>query len=259
MSLLDTHAHLMDRAFDTDREAVLARARKASVAALVLVGYDLLTSRLAVELAQKLPNAVATVGIHPNASGAAGKHDFDTIAELAKHPTVAAIGETGLDYYRDRTAPRKQREALDWHLQLARTRHLPLIIHNRHADEDVANMLESHSGPPGVLHCFSSTDRDFADRMLEKGYFFSLAGPLTYPSSAGLRDLVKALPNDRLLVETDCPYLPPQTKRGRRNEPAYLTETARCLGQLTDITTEQLWSNSVRVFPALAGVTQDIA
>jgi TatD DNase family protein len=257
--LVDTHCHLMDRAFDADRDAVLERARQAGVAAFILVGYDLVTSRLALQLAHQLPNARATVGIHPNAAGAASEQDFEAIEDLSKDPLVVGIGETGLDNYRDRTPPARQREALEWHLQLAQRRALPVIIHNRQADSQIAEALESHGGPPGVLHCFSSSDSTFARRMLDAGLFFSLAGPLTYPNNGALRELVKTLPHDRLLVETDCPYLPPQGRRGQRNEPAYLTEAARCLEQLTSVGVEQLWSNSVRVFPSLAGVAQGVA
>jgi TatD DNase family protein len=264
--LVDTHCHLMDRRFDADRGSVLRRAREAGVAALVLVGYDLASSRAAVDLARSLPNAVASVGIHPNSSGAASNADFDGLADLARDPTVVAIGETGLDYFRDRTPPQRQRWAFAWHLRLAEALGLPVVVHTRDAHADVASALESSANrrradqPPGVLHCFTG-DRAHALRMVDAGYFVSFAGPLTYKSS-NLPGVAAAVPAERLLVETDCPYLPPASHRGERNEPAFVVETARVLAhvrQMTDAAlVEQLWSNSVRVFPALARTAQAV-
>jgi TatD DNase family protein len=253
--LVDTHCHLMDRAFDDDRAAVLERARAAGVHALVLVGYDLPSSRAAIDLARRLPCAVASVGIHPNASGAASDADFGAIEDLASDPLVVAVGETGLDYFRDRTPPERQRWAFDWHLRLAEARGLPVVVHTRDAHDDVAEALAASAArrpagqPPGVLHCFTG-DAAHAERMVDAGYYISFAGPLTYRKST-LPDVAPTIPRQRLLVETDCPYLPPQSHRGQRNEPAYLAETARLLRELTDVTVEQLWSNSVRLFPAL--------
>src|SRR5882672_4929554 len=186
--LVDTHCHLMDRAFDRDRTAVVERARKVGVDALVLVGYDVASSRAAVELARAL-DMVAAVGIHPNSAGAASDDDFEVIADLARDPSVVAIGETGLDYYRDRTPPERQREALEWHLQLAEELGKAVVVHNRQADADVADALEASAArraenrPPGVLHCFSSTDAGYLQRMLDAGYYASFAGPLTYKSA----------------------------------------------------------------------------
>ena len=251
--LVDTHAHLMDPAFDGDRDAVLARARAAGVAALVLVGYDLPSSRAAVELAGRVPWAVASVGIHPNSVAETTDADFDVIAQLARAPEVVAIGETGLDYYRHYTPPQRQRRALAWHLRLAEELALPVIVHNRQADADVADILTSEPRA-GVLHCFSSTDPIYLDRMLDAGYFISLAGPITFKSAADLRTRVARVPLDRLLVETDCPYLTPVPHRGQRNEPAFVRATARCLAETVGLAfealVERLWANSVRVFPA---------
>jgi TatD DNase family protein len=253
--LVDTHAHLMDPAFDADRDAVLARATAAGVAALVLVGYDLPSSRAAVALAQQLESARATVGIHPNSVAEASAADFAAIAELARDSEVVGIGETGLDYYRRFTPPDRQREALEWHVCLAEELALPLIIHNRDADADVASILGTRShAAAGVLHCFNSTDPGYLDRMLEAGYAISLAGPLTFKNAADLRTVVTRIPLDRVLVETDCPYLTPVPYRGQRNEPAYVRETARCLAETIGVAFEdlvkQLWVNSLRVFPA---------
>ncbi|HET6317874.1 MAG TPA: TatD family hydrolase, partial [Chloroflexota bacterium] len=265
IGLVDSHAHLMDRAFADDLTAVLERARAAAVEALVLVGYDLDSSRAAIRLANSIPSAVATVGIHPNAARSASDADLDAIAHLAGDAPVGAIGETGLDYFRDRTPPARQREAFEWHLQLAERLHLPVVVHTRDAHADVAYFLErsaarrAASEIPGVLHCFTGST-GFASRMLDAGYYLSFAGPLTYKNAADVRDVARSAPSDRLLVETDCPYLPPASRRGQRNEPAYVAETASYLAELRHESLPELlarlWDNSVRVFPALSGVAQ---
>ena len=261
--LVDTHAHVMDSAFDADRDAVLLRALESGVGALVLVGYDLATSRGAVELAARIPNAVATVGIHPNAAGAASQADFDAIERLARNnPHVVGIGETGLDYYRHHTPPARQREAFAWHLELAETLDKPVIVHNRQADTDVAEVARAHRRA-GVLHCFSSSDEQYLRSMLDAGFFVSFAGPLTFRNAAATRRMAALVPLDRLLVETDCPYLAPEPHRGRRNEPAYVRETAACLAEVRSQSleqlAEQLWSNCMRVFPALAELSTEAA
>lgn len=263
--LVDSHAHVIDRAFDADRADVLARARQAGVEAIVLVGYDLPSSRAAVELARPLPWAVAAVGIHPNSVSAASPSDFEEIASLAREPIVAAIGETGLDYFRDRTPPRRQREAFEWHLRLAEERGLPVVVHTRDAHADVAEALDASvqrrtpGQVPGVLHCFTGS-LEHAERMQAAGYYLSFAGPLTYKNDNGLRAVAASVRPDRLLLETDCPYLPPASQRGRRNEPAFIVETAHILAEVRGISTvklaEQLWDNSLRVFPTLAVVAQ---
>jgi TatD DNase family protein len=256
--LVDTHAHVMDEAFDADREAVLTRARQAGVAALVCVGYDLATSQAAVDLAARVPWVWATVGIHPNAVASSAESDVDEIERLAENPRVVGIGETGLDYYRDRTPPGRQWEALDWHVRLAEERTLPLIIHNRLADADVAAALGSRAAR-GVLHCFASDDPGYLDSMLAAGYYVSFAGPLTFKNTGNLAEMAARVPLDRLLVETDCPYLAPTPYRGRRNEPAYVRFTAERLAQVQSLPleqlAEQLWANSLGVFPAVGAVT----
>ncbi len=266
--LVDTHAHLMDDAFDADRAAVVARARAAGLEGLVLVGYDLASSRAAIDLARSIPWAVASVGIHPNSAGAASEADFTELEEFAGDPLVVAIGETGLDYFRDRTPPARQRQAFDWHLRLAEERGLPVVVHTRDAHADVADMLERSAERrptgqvPGILHCFTGS-QGFAEHMLAAGYYLSFAGPLTYKNSDDLRAVAAMAPRERLLVETDCPYLPPARHRGQRNEPAYSMETAMYLAELQGASlgemVGQLWDNSVRVFPALSRVAQETA
>jgi TatD DNase family protein len=173
---------------------------------------------------------------------------------------VVAIGETGLDYYRQHTPHGRQREALEWHLRLAEELSLPAIVHNRLADGDVATALSAsvsrRADPanPGVLHCFSSTDPTYLQRMLDAGYSVSFAGPLTFKSNVELRAMAARVPRERLLIETDCPYLAPAPHRGQRNEPAFVRDTAVCLAETVglafELLVERLWTNSVRVFPA---------
>lgn len=259
--VVDTHAHVMDAAFDVDREQVLSRARQAGVAGLMLVGYDLASSRAAVELARQVAYARAAVGIHPNSVSEHTPSDFAALADLAHAPEVVAIGETGLDYYRDNTPPHLQREALAWHRGLARQLSLPLIVHNRHADTDVAEILGSAAvaaddAPAGILHCFSSDDPAYLTRMLAAGYWVSFAGTLTFKSAASLRQMARRVPVQRMLVETDCPYLAPVPCRGKRNEPAFVVHTARSLAEVCEVPYDafinQLWDNTTAVFPAFA-------
>ena len=260
--LVDTHAHLMDAAFDLDRDQVVARANAAGVTRMVLVGYDRASSRAAVELARRVRGARAAVGIHPNSAAEASQADFDAVAELAAAPEVVAIGETGLDYYRDHTPPERQRQAFQWHLRLAEERQLPVIVHNRQTENDVVAATAAHAAR-GILHCFSSTDAGYLERMLALGYFVSFAGPLTFKNAAPLRAMVQRVPVERLLVETDCPYLAPTPHRGRRNEPAFVRDTAACLAQIVgvsfDAIVERLWTNSLQVFPALLQTTEEMA
>ena len=263
VALVDSHAHLMDPVFRADLDLTVERAKGAGVERVVCVGYDAPTSRAAVDLARRFPSMRAVVGIHPNDSAGATVDDFAAILSLVESPEVVGVGETGLDYYRDRATPEQQRAALGWHLRLAEGAHLPVVIHNREADGDVALALESSAGrrpsgePPGVLHCFSSADPGFLGRMIDAGYYVSFAGPLTFKSAGALQDQAGRVPLDRLLVETDCPYLAPVPHRGRRNEPAYVRATAERLAEIQGLSIEALarhiWSNTIRLFPALDG------
>ncbi len=259
----------MDPAFDADRAAILDRAKMAGVERLLLVGYDLPSSRAAVDLARDIPWARASVGIHPNSAADASDADFAAIADLARAPEVVAIGETGLDYYRQHTPPSRQRTAFEWHLSLAEEVGLPAIVHNRQADADVAEALNASARrtsarlSPGVLHCFSSTDPLYLQRMLDAGYFVSFAGPLTFKSAEDLRSMARRVPLDHLLVETDCPYLAPVPHRGQRNEPAFVRHTATCLAEVVgmdvDMLAQRLWANCLHVFPAFNRVRQEVA
>jgi TatD DNase family protein len=245
----------MDRAFDADRASVIDRAHDAGVHAMVLVGYDLATSRAAVELARATPRTWAAVGIHPNSAAETPEADFAALAELALAPGVVAIGETGLDNYRHFTPPARQRWAFAWHLDLAERLDLPVIVHNRDADADVASTVAGRN-IRGILHCFSSHDPDFLGQMLDVGFYVSFAGTVTFKTAQPLREMVGRVPLERLLVETDCPYLAPEPHRGRRNEPAYVRDTAQCLAGVLELPFERLadrlWANSMDVFGVAA-------
>ena len=231
--LVDTHAHLHDTAFDGDRAAVLARARAAGVAAFLTIGTDVPTSEAAVALAQAEPDVYAAVGIHPHDAATADDAALARIAELARAPKVVAIGELGLDYYRDLSPRDVQRTALVAQLRLARAVGKPVLLHCREAHADLLELCatEDVATGGGILHCFSG-DLAVAHRGLDLGLLISIAGPVTYPSARRLAEVVRALPLDRLVVETDCPYLPPQPWRGQRNEPAYLPVTAARVAEL---------------------------
>jgi TatD DNase family protein len=253
--LVDTHAHLMDSAFDADRPSVMLRARSAGVTGFIAVGYDLATSRAAIDLARETPGVWAAVGIHPNSAAEAPEADFEALAELASASEVVAIGETGLDNYRQFTSRDRQRQAFAWHLDLAERLDLPVVVHNREADGDVLAVVADRD-VKGILHCFSSLDPVFLSRMLDAGFYVSFAGTLTFKNALPLRQMVGRVPLERLLVETDCPYLAPEPHRGRRNEPAYVHDTALCLAQVLQLPFERLvdtlWANTLTAFPVAA-------
>lgn len=247
--LVDTHAHLTGYAA-VSPDALLHEAREAGMVRLLAVGTTQATSTAAVACAASFPEVFAAVGIHPNEITPAD--DLAAIARLAEGPRVRAIGETGLDYYRDRTDPARQRSSLRAHLELAAARDLPIVIHCRAAEADLAALLAEYSGRVrGVMHCFSG-DLSFAERMLDLGYFLSFAGNLTYPSAATLREVASWAPPDRLLLETDSPYLAPIPHRGKPNRPALVVHTlhalAACRGQEPAAMGRQVLANAASLF-----------
>lgn len=233
MQIVDSHAHLHFDAFDADRALVLSRAREAGVVAFVNVGTDAATSQRSFELAFGEAGVFPTAGIHPNDSGAATEDDWRAIERLIADPHCVAVGECGLDYYRDRTPRNVQLAAFERQVRLARERDLPIIIHCRDAFADVYAALRRCGPPRGVMHCFSGTPREAAEAV-DLGLCVSFAGPLTYPKNVELRAALAGVPPERILIETDCPFLPPDGKRGKRNEPAFLPflvhEVAKVLG-----------------------------
>ena len=221
--LIDTHAHLVDEAFDRDRKEVIERARAGGVVQIVNVGYDLDSSRRAVALAREYDFIYTAVGVHPHDAARVSAGYLDELGTLARNQKVVAIGETGLDYYRNHSPRPEQRQVFREQLALARELELPVIIHDRDAHGEVLEIFrQDGSGRAGgVLHCFSGS-WEMARECLRMGFYISFAGVVTYPKSTHLQSIAVNLPAERLLVETDCPYLSPEPRRGERNEPAYV-------------------------------------
>jgi TatD DNase family protein len=257
MELIDTHAHLEDEQFAADLPSVLDRARAAGVATVVAIGTTLHTSRRVVQLARKNPMIRAAVGIHPHSLPSADPGDWDQIVQLATEPEVVAIGETGLDRTRDDCPFPIQLEYLTRHVQLARDQGLPLVIHCREAELDWLGFL-SRAGLnafAGVMHSFTGQAAT-AEQCIASGFHISFAGQLTYTNRKfdGLREVARAVPLDRLLVETDSPYLAPGPHRGQRNEPAFVELTARRLAELRGMNAGELAAATSRNARALFGL-----
>jgi TatD DNase family protein len=244
MELVDSHAHIDFPEFDADREAMLERARAAGVTALLAIGTGPGPEKLdsALPFAEQHDWIFATVGVHPHESKEVKPEHLEQLAKLAKHPKVIAWGEIGLDYHYDFSPRALQHRVFREQMALARNAKLPIIIHCREAWSDCLRLIEEEwrsSGLGGVLHCFSSTLED-AQRGLDMGFLISFAGNSTYPKAQNLRDIAKALPLEKVLIETDSPYLAPQRYRGKRNEPAYVAEVARTLGSVRDLPAEEV-------------------
>ncbi|MFQ5942378.1 MAG: TatD family hydrolase [Anaerolineales bacterium] len=264
--LTDTHCHLSLDQFTEDLDSILERARTSGVTRLVIPGIDLETSRRAVEIAEELPGIYASVGVHPHHAATCSKAVREQLRELALSSAVVAIGEIGLDYYRDLSPRDQQKSALIDQLELARELKLPVIIHNREAHGELFEVLLEWAptvarAEKGVLHAFSGT-RANAEVALSSGFFIGVAGPLTYPSAEELRQIIKDLPLDRLLLETDSPYLPPQPHRGKRNEPAHLTfvaeELSKLMSRSINVVSEGTSENAETLFAWLNGSTDSI-
>lgn len=239
--LIDSHCHL--DTFDSgELDQILARASAAGVGEVVTIGTSMAQSAGLAALAERYAQVWCTVGVHPHNVGETPVAEASAIAALASHPKVVGIGESGLDYFYD-TAPRDvQQASFRAHIQAARLAGLPLAIHARNADADIGRILREEwaDGPfLFLLHCFSS-GRALAEAAIELGGYVSFSGILTFPKSHELRDIARAVPLDRLLVETDAPYLAPVPYRGKRNEPAWVTETARVLATVTGLQPEAL-------------------
>ena len=241
MILVDTHAHLDMSDFDADREEVLARAAEKGVSVIVNASFDLPSSRRSVELAERHRGIYALVGIHPHDADKVPPCYLDDLRELLKKPVVVALGEIGLDYYRDLSPRPAQHKVFREQLALARELDIPVVIHDRDAHGDLLDILR-HDGIPkkgGVMHCFSGS-WEMAQECIKMGFFISIAGPVTYPNAAKLKDIAARLPLDRIVVETDCPYLAPQLHRGKKNEPSYVRVVAEEIAKLRGMTLEDL-------------------
>jgi TatD DNase family protein len=257
VAFTDSHAHLDDARFDADRAEVIARARGRGVERILTVALG--TTRAewqrALDLGGQNEAVWAAVGLHPHEARHANEAALAELDALAAHPRVLAWGEIGLDYHYDHSPRETQRQVFREQLRLARTRRLPVVIHCREAwDHCLAILAEAWapSGLGGVLHCFSGSEAE-ARRVLDWGILISFAGNVTFPRAEALREVARALPKESLLVETDCPYLAPQSRRGQRNEPAFVTDVAAELARIRGMSSEELGAqtteNFLRLFP----------
>jgi TatD DNase family protein len=274
---IDSHAHLDGPRFDPDRAEVIARARAAGVSTILAIGIGEGPGTLdcAVKLAAQYPFIYATTGIHPHEAAKATDADFAQLEQLARAPKVIACGEIGLDYYYDHSPRDIQKNVFIRQMEIARAAKLPIIIHCRDADkssdesniegkigdnknkadawEDCLGLIAQHwkpTGLGGILHCFTST-WPHAKRALDMGFLISFAGNITFPKAQQIRDSAKEVPLDRILIETDCPFLAPVPYRGKRNEPAYVIEVARQLAELKGLTQEEIGTQTSQNFRRL--------
>lgn len=220
--LVDTHAHLDDPQFEHDLEETIRRAVAAGVHFIITVGTNITSSKSAVAIAEAYEGVFAAVGVHPHEAKETDKRTWEELRQLAKHPRVIAIGEIGLDFYRNLSPAPDQRRAFRAQLRMAKELGLPIIVHDRDAHREVLEMLQADgAGLQGVMHCFSGS-LETAQEAIQMGFYISTAGSVTFPNAIRLREVIARVPLERLLVETDCPYLAPMPYRGRRNEPVYL-------------------------------------
>jgi TatD DNase family protein len=242
MELIDSHAHIYGKDFVHDFPQMMERAKEAGVSTIVAVGADLESSREACELASAYDHIYCSVGIHPHDADRVTEKCYDLVREMALgNPKVVAIGEIGLDFYRDRSSRPAQEEVFRRFIRLARELSLPIIIHDRDAHDRIVTIMkeERASEVGGVLHCFSG-DLEMARECIEMGFRISIPGTVTYPSNEALRDVVRGVKIEQLLVETDAPYLPPVPYRGKRNEPAYVSLTAKRIAELKGLSLEDV-------------------
>jgi TatD DNase family protein len=251
--LADTHAHLDLPEIAPDRDAILRRAREAGVELIVNVGIGLKNSRQVLATARQYPGLRATIGVHPHAAASLKDGDLEVLTSLAADPLVVAVGEIGLDFYRRRSPEETQKQWFRKQLEWAGAMKKIVVIHTREATAATLKILldaRAHLRG-GVMHCFGGSWQE-ARAFLDLGFYLSFAGPLTYPQAGALREVARKLPLDRILLETDCPYLTPQPWRGQRNEPAYVAATARQLAEVRGLSLEEVgratWENSLRAF-----------
>lgn len=255
IALIDTHTHLHSAQFDGDRATVMARAAEAHVVRLIEIGYDLPSSRAALALAEHHPHVYAVIGIQPNYALAADDDALQAVRQLAAHPKVVAIGEIGLDYHWEKAPHDVQERVFRQQLGLARELALPVVIHSRDAQADTIRILrDAARGQPGIMHSFSG-DWAYAEACLDVGFLLSFSGPLTFPKATALREVARRAPLERLLTETDSPYLAPHPHRGKRNEPAYVALVVARLAELREQPLAEVaaavWANAETVFTRL--------
>jgi TatD DNase family protein len=251
--LVDSHCHLDFPEFAAELDEVVARARRAGVACMVTICTRLDQFERVRAIAERFPDVYCSVGVHPHEAGDDWGCDPEILIGLARHPKVVGIGETGLDYYYEHSPRAAQQRSFRAHIAASRATGLPLIVHTRDAEADTVAILaeERARGPfPGLIHCFSGS-LELAERSVELGLSISLSGILTFKKAEGVRAAAATVPADRLLVETDAPYLAPVPHRGKRNEPAFVVHTAAVAAQLTGLTQERLAARTTDNFFAL--------
>jgi len=263
--LVDSHCHLDFPDFSSELDAIIARARSAGVGRLVTISTRVKNHAQVLAIAEKFPEVFCSVGTHPHYADEELDIDAQALVALAKHPKIVAIGEAGLDYFRNNSPRDAQAASFRHHIAAARETGLPLVIHSRDCDADMAQILRQESGKgafPAVLHCFTG-GRDLALTAVELGHYVSFTGILTFKNSDALREIAAELPADRIMVETDAPYLAPLSYRGKRNEPAYVGETAKVLadtrGASADEIARQTTENFFRLFSKVPRVLADAA
>ncbi len=238
--LVDTHAHLQWGSFDKDREKVISRAREVGVECIVNIGFNLKGSRDAVELAKKHKGLYATVGIHPHNASQFNEKVLNNLKKLCENPRVVAIGEIGLDYYRNLSPRGAQKKTFETQLSLAKQLALPVVIHDRDAHADTLEILSKFKGEiTGVMHCFSGS-REMAEQCIKSDFYISFTGSITFPNSHKLREIARWIDLNKILLETDSPWLAPQEMRGKRNEPAFLPFIAKKIADLKEISMDKL-------------------
>ncbi len=251
--LADSHAHLDLEELASEQTAVLGRARDAGVCLIVNVATGMGDARQVPHTARQHPGVYAALGVHPHGAAALTEANLEALAQLAADPKVVAIGEIGLDFYRLRSPEAVQQDSFRRQLDLAVHLKLPVVVHTREATPVTRQILGEYRGrlAGGVMHCFGGTLAEARD-FLNLGFYLSFSGVLTYPKAGDLREVARQAPLDRILVETDCPYLPPQPWRGQRNEPAYVAATAQVLAECRGLPLEEVaahtWRNTLRAF-----------
>ncbi len=238
-TLIDTHCHIYYKDFLPDWDDMLKRASDSGVRGMIVVGADLESSRQAIDIASRYENIFCTVGIHPHDAEGVDDAALNSIRELSAHPKCVAIGEIGLDFYRNRSPRKDQEDLFARLLRMASELDKPVVIHDRDAHSETLSMIHGAGIEKGVMHCFSG-NMEFAKQCLDQGLYISIPGTVTYPSNEQLRDVVRSVPVERLLLETDCPYLSPVPHRGKRNEPSYTRITAEKVAELRGLTVDDV-------------------
>lgn len=251
--MIDSHCHLDFTNFEKDFDDVLVRAAEAGVTKIINPGVDLSTSRKAVALAEKFPQIFAAVGFHPSEAEKLSADNFAALEQLAQNSKVVAIGEIGLDFFKNQKSAKVQTEAFERQLALAQKVNKPVIIHAREADAEIFATLDQFKNLHGVFHCFGS-DWDFAEQVLARGFFIGLTGIVTFANAVNVQEVARKTPLEKLLIETDAPFLAPQKFRGERCEPAFVVEVVQKIAELKNLSSEEIAAQTTKNAEELFGI-----